>query len=180
MKWRDQGLDLSDERAVAERVSIMRQSAERASDAPTNGSESLAEAKRRRASADADLAEMRAKREAGELIDLATVQQSFSEVGASVRARLLALPAALVSELEGLTGSQIYNALQKRIHELLTAIHENLPLPQIAVAEIHAAQTSGNPKISKTANRPTVKKPVRSSSMANKPVCKRTPKGRTK
>ena len=134
-RWRDQGLDLTDEKAVAERVSTMRKpsSAETASP-PPDGSESYAEAKRRRAVADATVAELKAGQAAGRLIDLAEVEQAFAEIGFILRARVLALPANLVSELEGLTASQIHSTLKKHVHQLLHDLHENSPIDRLTAA----------------------------------------------
>ena len=134
-RWRDQGLDLTDEKAVAERVSTMRKpsSAETASPPPA-GSESYAEAKRRRAVADATMSELRAGQQAGKLIDLAEVEKAFAEIGFVLRARLLALPSNLVSELEGLTASQIHLTLKKHVHQLLHDLHENSPIDRLTAA----------------------------------------------
>jgi len=135
--WRDQGLDLTDEKAVAERVTTMRRpnAPDTASLSPA-GSESYAEAKRRRAVADATVAELKAGQQAGKLIDLAEVEQAFAEIGFVLRARLLALPSNLVAELEGLTGAQIHLALKKHVYQLLHDLHENSPIEKL---------TAGNP-----------------------------------
>jgi phage terminase Nu1 subunit (DNA packaging protein) len=134
-RWRDGGLDINDDKAVTARVAIMRKpsSAETAAPSPA-GSESYADAKRRRASADANLAEMKAAQQAGKLIDLATVEQAFAEIGFVLRARLLALPSNLVAELEGLTGAQIHKVLQNHVHQLLHDIHENSPIEKLTTA----------------------------------------------
>ena len=134
-RWRDGGLDITDDKAVTARVAIMRKpsSAETAAPSPP-GSESYADAKRRRASADANLAEMKAAQQAGKLIDLATVEQAFAEIGFVLRARLLALPSNLVAELEGLTGAQIHKVLQNHGHQLLHDIHENSPIEKLTTA----------------------------------------------
>ena len=47
----------------------------------------------------------------------------MSTLGAELRARLLSMRSDLVVELEGLSGSQIYKALDRRITELLSSIH---------------------------------------------------------
>ena len=145
-RWRDCGLDLTDEKAITARVATMRQpsSAETAAPSPS-GSESYAEAKRRRASADANLAEMKAAQQMGKLIDLATVEQAFAEVGFLLRARLLALPSNLVSELEGLTPAQIHLTLKKHIHQLLHDLHENSPIEKITKANPITPDTSAAP-----------------------------------
>ncbi len=142
-RWRDHGLDLTDEKAVTARVSTMRQTgtAETADPSPA-GSESFAEAKRRRAVADASFAELRAAQQAGKLIDLATVEQAFAEIGFVLRARLLALPSNLVAELEGLTGAAIHSVLKKHIHQLLHDLHENSPVEKLTAANPITQDTS--------------------------------------
>jgi phage terminase Nu1 subunit (DNA packaging protein) len=142
-RWRDCGLDLADEKAVAERVSTMRKpsSAETASPPPA-GSESYADAKTRRARADANLAELKAGQAAGRLIDLAEVEQAFAEIGFVVRARLLALPSNMVSELEGLTASQIHSTLKKHVHQLLHDLHKNSPIDRLTAASPNTQDTA--------------------------------------
>jgi phage terminase Nu1 subunit (DNA packaging protein) len=145
-RWRDGGLDITDETAVTARVAIMRKpsSAETAAPSPP-GSESYAEAKRRRASADADLAQMKAAQQMGKLIDLETVEQAFAEIGFVLRARLLALPSNLVAELQGLTPAQIHLTLKKHIHQLLHDLHENSPIEKLTTAIPITQDTSTAP-----------------------------------
>lgn len=138
-RWRDTGLDIADEKAVADRVAIMRQPS--AATSPASGSESYAEAKRRRAVADATVAELKAGQAAGRLIDLATVEQAFAEIGFILRARLLALPSNLVSELEGLTASQIHLTLKKHVHQLLHDLHENSPIEKLTTSSTSSDTT---------------------------------------
>jgi phage terminase Nu1 subunit (DNA packaging protein) len=121
--------------AVTARVAIMRKPSSAETDAPSPpGQESYAEAKRRRASADADLAQMKAAQQMGKLLDLATVEQAFAEIGFVLRARLLALPSNLVAELEGLTGAAIHKVLQNHVHQLLHDLHENSPIEKLSTA----------------------------------------------
>jgi phage terminase Nu1 subunit (DNA packaging protein) len=142
-RWRDQGLDLTDEKAVADRVATMRRpDATDTAPPPPAGSESFAEAKRRRAVADATVAELKAGQAAGRLIDLAEVEQAFAEIGFVLRARLLAMPSNLVSELEGLTASQIHSVLKKHIHQLLHNLHENSPIEKLTAANPITQDTS--------------------------------------
>lgn len=123
-QWRDLGLDLADDKAVAERVAIMRRVGDQSTKAPADGGESLAEAKRRRAIADANLAEMRAQREAGTLIDLETVEESFSRVGGIVRSKLLSWQGTLPNQLEGLSAVGIHRVLAEEVRAILEAIHD--------------------------------------------------------
>jgi phage terminase Nu1 subunit (DNA packaging protein) len=142
-RWRDGGLDITDETAVAARVATMRKPSSAETAAPSSpGSESYAEAKRRRASADANLAEMKAAQQMGKLIDLATVEQAFAEIGFVLRARLLALPSNLVSELEGLTPAQIHQTLKKHIHQLLHDLHENSPIEKLTASSTSSTSST--------------------------------------
>ena len=134
-RWRDQGLDLADDKAVNDRVATMRRpDATDTASPPPAGSESYAEAKRRKAVADATVAELKAGQAAGRLIDLAEVELAFAEIGFVLRARLLALPSNLVSELEGLTASQIHSTIKKNVHQLLHDLHENSPIDRLTAA----------------------------------------------
>lgn len=152
--WRDGGLDLADSKAIAERVKIMR--GKSADDIPADGTESLAEAKRRRAIADADLSEMRSKREAGTLVDLAVVEDAFQQIGLTMKARLLEWPSTLVHELEGRSGVEIHKILDNRIVQLLTQIYENHPIK--TAAKIHAKESPPTAPPSKTAKPAPAKK----------------------
>lgn len=141
-RWRDTGLDITDQKAVADRVATMRQpSAATATSPASAGSETYAEAKRRRAVADATVAELKAGQAASRLIDLATVEQAFAEIGFILRARLLALPSNLVSELEGLTASQIHSTLKKHVHQLLHDLHKNSPIDRLTTTNSTSSDT---------------------------------------
>ena len=134
-RLRDHGIDLSSTAAITVALAASRAKGKSPTPAPSPpGSESYAEAKRRRATADANLAEMKAAQQMGKLIDLATVEQAFAEIGFVLRARLLALPSNLVAELEGLTGAQIHKVLQNHVHQLLHDIHENSPIEKLTAA----------------------------------------------
>jgi transposase-like protein len=122
-QWRDQGLDLADDAAVAERVSIMRKTVAQSTAAPADGGESLAEAKRRRAVADADFSELRARREAGLLIEVAAVEESFARVGSIVRSKLLSWQGTLPNQLEGMAAVGISKVLGEEVRAILEAIH---------------------------------------------------------
>jgi hypothetical protein len=126
-KLRTNGTDLSDDKAITQGLACSR--AKSSAPAPTtDGGETFAEAKRRRAVADADRAQIIAKRESGSVIEVAAVEALMVEIGATMRSRLLGWRSDLVHELEGRTGQQIFAALDKRITELLTAIHTNSPI----------------------------------------------------
>ena len=123
--WQREGIDIANSQAVAERKLTMRGKEQATPDAtPPPGAETIAEARRRRAVADANLSELRAKREAGALVDLATVEASFAALGHQMRAHLLALPVAAAAELEGLPAAGIAAALRKHVVEILTLLYE--------------------------------------------------------
>jgi transposase-like protein len=122
--WKNEGLDLTDPSAVADRVSKM---PGRDPDATVGEGESLAEAKTRRARADADRAELTAKREAGELVSLAQVEDAMSQLGAEMRSRLLSWIGVLPPMLEGLDASRIQAIMRSKVTELLESIHSNDP-----------------------------------------------------
>ena len=122
--WKREGIDRADAQAIAERKLTMRGKPSATLEPPAPGAETIAEARRRRAVADANFAELRAKREAGALIDLATVEASFAALGHQMRAHLLALPVAAAAELEGLPAAGIAAALRKHVVEILTLLYE--------------------------------------------------------
>ena len=122
--WQREGIDIANPQAIAERKLTMRGKPSATPEPPpAPGAETIAEARRRRAVADADFAELRAQREAGELIDLATVEASFAALGHQMRAHLLALPVAAAGELEGLPAAGIAAALRKHVVEILTLLY---------------------------------------------------------
>ena len=130
LQWRKlEAIDITDKAAVLTRAATAKRK-DPTPAAPTDGGESYTEARRRRACADADRAEIIAKRESGSVIALSDVEAVMSEIGSTMRSRLLSMRSDLVVELEGRTGAQIYAALDKRITELLTSIHENSPAPK--------------------------------------------------
>ena len=121
-KLRTDGIDLSDNAALTAGLAASR--ARQKTAAPIAGiGESIHEARRRREVATADRAEIVAKREAGAVIAVSDVEVMMATLGAELRSRLLAMRSDLVVELEGLSGAQIYTALDRRITELLASIH---------------------------------------------------------
>jgi transposase-like protein len=123
-KWRSEGLDISDEKAVASRVSLKNG---RDQDSTTSEGESLSEAKTRRARADADRSEIVARREAHSVIDVAAVEELMTQLGAEMRSRLLSWIGVLPPMLEGLDASRIQAILRTKVTELLESIHSNDP-----------------------------------------------------
>jgi hypothetical protein len=129
-KLRENGISLADDKAVAAGLACSRAKSTAPAPSPTDGGESFAEAKRRRAVADANRAEVIASRESGAVIAVADVEALMVEIGATMRSRLLSMRSDLVVELEGRSGAQIYAALDKRITALLEGIHRNSPIPK--------------------------------------------------
>ena len=122
-KLRTAGIDLNDTAAIKAALASSRASKRSPAETIAGNGESFAAAKTRRARADADRAEIIAKREAGAVIAVSDVEIMMATLGAELRARLLSMRSDLVVELEGLSGSQIYKALDRRITELLSSIH---------------------------------------------------------
>lgn len=121
------GVDLTDREAIAAAVATMKGKAELVAEGP---GESYAEAKRRRAAADADFARLRADREAGKLIDFEEAKSTFATLGHEVKARLLAMKSNLVNQLVGLDEIGISRVLDERINELLQSIFEDRDFSQ--------------------------------------------------
>jgi hypothetical protein len=126
-KLRTNGIALSDSKAVADGLACGRAAKSPPAPSPADG-ESFAEARRRRAIADADRAEVIARRESGSVIEVAAVEEIFNQLGAEMRSRLLGWRGDLVVELEGLSGPKIAAVLDRRICELLERIHRNSPI----------------------------------------------------
>ncbi len=121
--WKSEGLDLTDPSAVADRVSKMPGRDQGA----TGEGESLTAAKTRRARADADRAEIIARRESGSVIDVVAVEELMTQLGAEMRSRLLSWIGTLPPMLEGLDAARIQAILRAKVTELLASIHENSP-----------------------------------------------------
>jgi hypothetical protein len=126
-KLRTNGIDLADGKAVADGLACGRAAKSPPAPSPADG-ESYSEARRRRAVADADKAEVIARRESGSVIEVAAVEEIFNQLGAEMRSRLLGWRGDLVVELEGLSGPKIAAVLDRRICELLERIHTNSPI----------------------------------------------------
>ena len=120
--WRDrEGLDITDLDAVLRRAGRH---------PSTAGGESWSEARRRKAIADANKAEIIAAREAGSVVAKNEVEALFAALGAELRARLLSWRGQLVVELHGLDEPSIHRVLSDRISELLESISTNSPIPK--------------------------------------------------
>ena len=128
-KLRTNGIELSDSKAVSDALSCSRARIAPPAPSPTDG-ETFAEARRRRAVADANRAEVLAARESGSVIEVAAVEASFAALGAEMRSRLLSWIGTLPTQLEGLDAARIQRLLREKITDLLTAIHGNEPIPK--------------------------------------------------
>jgi hypothetical protein len=120
-KLRADGIDLLNTAALTAGLADTR--AKRTSPPVAHLGESIQDARRRKIIAEADRAEIIAKRESAAVISVCDVEVMMNVLGAELRARLLTMRSDLVIELEGLSGSQIYKALDRRITELLSSIH---------------------------------------------------------
>lgn len=127
-KLRTNGIDLADGKAVADGLTCGRSVKSPPAPSPADGTETLFEAKRRRAIADANRAEIQAARESGAVIEVADVEELMTRLGAEMRSRLLSWVGNLPPQLEGLDAARIQTIMREKITELLTSIHENSPI----------------------------------------------------
>jgi hypothetical protein len=125
-KLRTNGVNLADNKAVADALACGR-AAKSPPPPAADGTETLFEAKRRRAIADANRAEIQAARESGAVIEVSSVEEVMVQIGAEMRSRLLSWIGTLPPQLEGLDAARIQRLLREKIAELLTSIHENKP-----------------------------------------------------
>ena len=128
-KLRENGIDLADGKAVADGLAASK--ARISTPAPITGDgETLLEANRRRAVADADRAEVQAARESGSVIAVSDVEELMNRLGAEMRSRLLSWVGTLPPQLEGLAACRIQAVMRDKITELLEGIHKNAPIPK--------------------------------------------------
>lgn len=129
-KWRDvEGIDVLNPKQLAKRVELKQVKIDgSAAPAPATGApESYSEARRRRAVADANRAELIAKRESGELVSLAVVTGTFERIGYLFRSILNRELGILPGELCGLSSPQIQKKLKARFHDILLEISQTDP-----------------------------------------------------
>lgn len=84
----------------------------------------IEEAKRRRAVAEAQLAEMQVAREAGRLVEVAAVDEVMIATFSRVRARLLAVPSRVSPLLVGCTPAEAHEVVRKAIWAALQELSE--------------------------------------------------------
>jgi hypothetical protein len=116
-KIRDRGVDLADPAAVAAAVSQMKGRAESAPGADTG--ESYSEARRRREIANANRAEIIARKEAGLYLPVEEVVRQAQAFGMLTRVRFMNLANTLPDRLAGATAVEIHSVLKKEIRHLL-------------------------------------------------------------
>jgi phage terminase Nu1 subunit (DNA packaging protein) len=125
LQWRKlEAIDITDKAAVLTRAAVAKRK-DPTPAAPTDGVESYTEARRRRAVADADKAEVIARRESGSVIEVAAVEEIFNQLAAEMRSRLLSWVGNLPPQLEGLDACRIQAVMRDKITELLEGIHKN-------------------------------------------------------
>jgi hypothetical protein len=108
--WRDSGLDIQNAEMLRQRIASMPGS--------KAGDETLLEAKRRRAIADADRAEIAAAREAGDSVPFVAAERAAHVVFVVVRAALRELEGNLPCVLEGRRPEQMAGLLRQAFDEL--------------------------------------------------------------
>ena len=114
-KIRDEGVDLNDPKAVADRVALMRHK----QDQPT-----LTDERRRKLKADADMAEFRVAQTKGELISRAEVDLEMRRVGSVFGAALERLQADLPPMLEGLKVESMAGVIREATDNVRRAMVE--------------------------------------------------------
>jgi phage terminase Nu1 subunit (DNA packaging protein) len=82
----------------------------------------LAETRARRWNADAEVIELRARLEAGELVSLDDAERAFTEVLTHLRASVLSIPGRYAHELVGLTKSAAERALTAAVEDALACL----------------------------------------------------------
>jgi len=117
--WRDQGLDLSDDKAIKIRVRGMK--------GAKPDSEDLAAAKLRRAVADASKAELAVAEAQGLLCEKAGIKAQGETIGLAVRSLLDQAASDLVPRLAGQTSAEISRLLKSRFREILTHLSQITP-----------------------------------------------------
>jgi hypothetical protein len=132
-RWRDvENIDVLDPQALAARQGLKQLRADSRTVDPVTSpaaAESYGEARRRRAVADANRAEVLAAQAAGSVIDLNEAISLFQRIALELKGRLMALRGELVPELEGQSPAQMHRLLDERFRDLLDAIHDRRPIP---------------------------------------------------
>jgi len=125
MQWQKSGINIFNERELQARIGIMPLRADTAS--PPAAGESYQEAKRRRAIADANRAEVIARREAGILCEAAGVEATGYKIGLATRQGLDRLADSLPPALAGQDAAAIAKILKACFRELCTNLADSYP-----------------------------------------------------
>jgi phage terminase Nu1 subunit (DNA packaging protein) len=107
----------------------------------------MAEARRRRAVAEASLAELELAKAHGQFVATRDVELVWGRIFGNVRAHLLSLPSKLVPQLTGITDSaQVYRMLTDAIREALTELSGDASIAGMAgeVEGVLAIEHEGN------------------------------------
>jgi hypothetical protein len=124
-RWRDvEGVEVLDPQALAARQGLkqLRVASQAVDPGTSTAPESYAEARRRRAVADADRAEIAAAKEAGDTIDYATAERAARVIFIVFRGCLRDLEGTLPTMLEGLPPQKMFVALRRAFDEALDKI----------------------------------------------------------
>ena len=98
---------------------------ERAQQAAATDATDIDEAKRRKAVADATLAEMEVARKSGELVAVVDVDHAVTQAFARVRARMLALPSKVAAECAAIdTPAECSEVIRQAVYDALTELSE--------------------------------------------------------
>lgn len=115
--WRIEGVDIQDSTALAKRAAIMHRR--------TEAGEDLAQAKLRKATADADRAETRAAFEKGQLVPVAGIRESGRAAGQAVRHAFEKLAAGLPPLVAGRSAAEVAQILRSEIRKALATLAES-------------------------------------------------------
>tara|TARA_R110002110_G_scaffold255618_2_gene471381 strand:- start:1408 stop:1824 length:417 start_codon:yes stop_codon:yes gene_type:complete len=117
--WRDQGLDLSSDRAIKIRIRGMK--------GATADSEDLAAAKLRRAVADASKAELAVQQAQGLLCEKAGIRSQGERIGRAIQLELGKAASDLVPQLAGQKSPDISRLLKARFRQIQTNLSQITP-----------------------------------------------------
>ena len=112
MRWRDQGLDLSDDAAVAAKVASSKA-------APSDCEK---DTKHRKLSAEADILEHKLAVQRGEYVSAVEMKNEGLRIAAAVKGVFLRMPDDLPPQLAGHTAAEVKKRLKKYALEKLTEL----------------------------------------------------------
>lgn len=132
IKWEKQGLDLSDRKAVEEKVAGKKRGGKAAAkdpdmqgdagDSESNGEESFGEANARWKRAQADKVELEVAKTRGELVSAESILSAGMRAGLAVRQALLQMESELTPKVVGLPSGKVAKVIRRyardKLHEL--------------------------------------------------------------